>query len=359
MLSDFIAEHRSDIIARSRARVARRSAPRPTDDELERGIPLFLDQLVDALRARTDSAAMETSAARHGADLLRMKFTVAQVVHDYGDVCQTITQLAIEQNAPMTGSEFKLLNKCLDDAIAEAVTEYERLREGSREHAEAERLGFLSHELRNKINSAMLAFGILKEGQVGVDGSTAAVLERNLRGLQDLITRSLAEVRVQSGVQHRERVVVRDLVEEVEAEASMAANARHVHFTVTGVDGELVIDADRPILAAALMNLLTNAFKFTPSAGHVWLRTSATPDRVIFDVEDQCGGLPTSDSETLFDLWTQRSTDKQGLGLGLPLVRRSVQALGGEVEVINKPGSGCIFSIRLLRPAALKRVAVA
>lgn len=92
----------------------------------------------------------------------RTGFTIAQVVHDYGDLCQTITELALEQNAPISTQGFKTLNKCLDDAIASAVTEYSRLREVSRNRAETERLGFLAHELRNKINSAMLAFGILK-----------------------------------------------------------------------------------------------------------------------------------------------------------------------------------------------------
>lgn len=351
MLSDFVAANRAEIIARARAKVARRPAPSPTEDELERGIPLFVDQLVDSLRANVGNAAIGTSAARHGADLHRVNFTVAQVVHDYGDVCQAITQVAIEQEAPITASEFRLLNGCLDEAIAESVTEYERLRERSREHAETERLGFLAHELRNKINSAMLAFSILKEGRVAVGGSTGAVLDRSLSGLQDLISRSLAEVRVDSGVQHRERINVRELVEELEVEGAMAANARQVHFTVPDVDSGWAVDTDRALLAAALMNLLTNAFKFTPAGGRVWLRAGATDDRIVFDVEDQCGGLPASDSASLFALWTQQSDDKRGLGLGLPLVRRSVEALGGDVDVTNMPGRGCTFSIRLLRPA--------
>ena len=351
MLSSFVAANRAEIVSRARARVVRRIAPRPTDAELDHGIPLFVDQLAEALRLRTKTDEMSPSATRHGADLHRRSFTVAQVVHDYGDVCQAITQLAVELNAPITPSEFQLLNHCLDDAIADAVTEYSRLRERSLETAETERLGFLAHELRNKINAAMLAYGILKEGRVALGGSTGAVLDRNLRGLQDLITRSLAEVRVESGVQHRERVNVRELIEELEAEGSMAANARHLHFTVTQVDQALVIDADRALLAAALMNLLTNAFKFTPARGHVWLRTSATPSRVTFDVEDECGGLPNGESDALFAPWSQRSSDKRGLGLGLPLVRRSVEALGGRVKVTNCPGKGCTFSVQVLRPA--------
>ena len=353
MLSEFIRENHAEIVERARARVSKRSAPRPTDAELDRGVPLFLDQLVDILRHHSgEQVSLAAGATKHGADLSRTGFTVAQVVHDYGDLCQTITELALEQNSPISTDEFKTLNRCLDDAIAGAVTEFARLRELSRGRDETERLGFLAHELRNKINSAMLAFEILKEGQVGLGGSTGAVLDRSLRGLQELITRSLTDVRVAAGaVQHRERINVRGLVEELEIEGVMTAKARQQHFTVTEVDPDLEVDADRPLVAAALTNLLTNAFKFTPANGHVWLRTSATRDRVTFQVEDQCGGLPASNPDELFAMWTQRSTDKRGLGLGLPLTRRSVQACGGDVDVRNIPGKGCAFSIRLLRPA--------
>lgn len=348
MLSDFIRTNRDNIIMQARARVAQRSAPRPTDRELVRGIPLFVDQLIDALCLRRGREDMAPDATRHGANLLRMGFTIAQVVHDYGDVCQIVTQLAIDQDIPISAEEFKQLNLCLDEAIAAAVTEYSRLREGQSHVNEAERLGYLAHELRNKINAAMLAYGVLKEGQVSLGGSTGAVLDRNLKGLQDLITRSLAEVRVESGVQHRERLLVRDLMEELEVEGSMAANAKKVHFSVGEVDPDVEIDADRALLAGAIMNLVTNAVKFTPANGHVSLRTSVAKGRVMFDVQDECGGLPQSGTDQLFSPWTQRSSDKRGLGLGLPLVRRSVQALGGHVGVKDLPGIGCIFSISLL-----------
>ena len=102
MLSEFIRTNHDAIVGRSRARVAQRSAPRPTDAELSSGIPLFLDQLADALAATSGDVAIDAGAKRHGADLSRTGFTIAQVVHDYGDVCQAITELAIERNASIT-----------------------------------------------------------------------------------------------------------------------------------------------------------------------------------------------------------------------------------------------------------------
>ena len=90
---------------------------------------------------------MGVAAAAHGSQLLKLGFSVDQVVHDYGDVCQAITDLAFERQAAFPIQEFRTLNRCLDNAIADAVTEFSRLREISlsREQGASanERLGFL------------------------------------------------------------------------------------------------------------------------------------------------------------------------------------------------------------------------
>jgi signal transduction histidine kinase len=350
MFTDFIRTRRDDIISRAQARVATRSSG-PLDDELARDIPLFVDQLADALGVDNADGAIVAAATTHGANLLRTGFAIGQVVHDYGDVCQVVTQLAIDANAQIETEEFRRFNHCLDDAIAAAVTGYAKSNETKAHADEVERLGYLAHELRNKINAAMLAFGILQESQQLV-GDSAGVLERSLHGLQELITESVMGVRVESGVRRHERFRIRDLLEELQAEGAMAARAKRVSLTVTETDPDVEIDADHALLAGAIMNLLTNAVKFTHPSGHVILRVSTTQGRVTFDVEDECGGLPSTDAEQLFSPWAQRSVDKRGLGLGLPLVRRSVQALGGDVRVTDLPGKGCVFTISLPRQPA-------
>ena len=126
MLSEFITFNREEIITRCRAKVATRSIPPPSEREIDHGVPLFLEQLVDALPWRDKQSEIDSSAARHGHDLLLNGFTVSQVVHDYGDVCQTITELAVDAKAPISTEDFRMLNRCLDDAIAGAVTMYTR-----------------------------------------------------------------------------------------------------------------------------------------------------------------------------------------------------------------------------------------
>ena len=328
MLHEFIEIHRDEIIRRCRAKVATRSVPPPTEAEIDHGVPLFLDQLVDALHngsARLNPE-ISKSAVLHGHDLLLQGFTVSQVVHDYGDVCQSITDLALELNAPISTDDFRTLNRCLDDAIAGAVTEFGRGRNQSGIDGEAargnERLGYFVHELRNLLNTSLLAFEVLSRGDVGVGGSTGRVLKRSLVGARDLIGRSLAEVRLIQGVQNREQFLLSGFVEELTPGAILAAQATGNTLTVMPVEMGVTIDADRQVLAAVVGNVLQNAFKFTRPQTVVTLRVGASAERVLIEIEDECGGLPCRDAnDELFRPFEQRNTDRTGLGLGLAFSR--------------------------------------
>jgi signal transduction histidine kinase len=350
MLHEFLHANRDKIIALARAIAAARMAPQATEAELGRGLPLFMDQLIEALRrSGSSSPTIGESAGTHAADLLRSGFTCAQVVHDYGNVGQAITELAYQTNAPITVDEFHTLNRCLDDAIAGAVTEYTRLREQSSGKEETERLAVFAHELRNPLGAAMLAYQILRAGTVGIGGSTGTELGRSLTRVSALIDRTIAQVRLDAGMQSPERVSVFELIEELEVGASMEASARGLALSVAPVERGVDVSVDRQLLAAAVGNLLQNAFKFTRPKSQVALRVSWTIDRVFIDVEDQCGGLPMGKVEELFRPFAQQGANRTGLGLGLSISRRSVEAIGGELRVRDTPGIGCVFTIDLPR----------
>jgi signal transduction histidine kinase len=355
MLQEFIEIHRDEIIKRCRAKVATRSVPPPTEGEIDHGVPLFLDQLVAALRSGGAKLNPEISksAVLHGHDLLLQGFTVSQVVHDYGDVCQSITDLALEVNAPIGTDDFRTLNRCLDDAIAGAVTEFGRGRHQSGIDGEAargsERVGFLAHELRNLTHTALLAFEALKTGSVGIAGNTGAVLHRSLLATRSLIVRSLGEVRLTQGVQHRERIQMSGFIEELTQAATLEARPRGITLTVTPVDDDVAVEADRQVLSAVIGNLLQNAFKFTRLGTTVTLRVAASTERVFIEIEDECGGLPTGKIEELFSPFEQRSRDRTGLGLGLAFSRWGAHANNGELHARNLPGKGCVFTVDLPR----------
>ena len=375
MLHEFLTSNRADLIERCRLKVARRSAPRVTPAELTHGIPLFLDQLIKTLEVEQTSEPLRSrkvsgpaggggpwkselgsAAALHGRELMQQGFTVDQVVHDYGDLCQAITDLAFERQAPIEIDEFRTLNRCLDNGIAEAVTEYsyQRYSVVSNDGVQAlnERLGFLAHELRNLIHTCTLAFTAIKAGNVGVTGATGAVLERSLIGLRTLVDRTLADVRVAAGMPPRHELIrLADFIDQIGTSALLEAHARGCKFVVSDVDDRLAVDVDPDMLLSALGNLLQNAFKFTGHGTEVTVNAYAVADRILIDVEDHCGGLPPGSAEQMFLPFTQSGADKSGLGLGLAICRRSIEANNGVLRVRDVPGSGCVFTIDLLRHA--------
>ena len=374
MMYKFLTENRGELIERCRMKVAQRPAPKATTEELDHGITLFLDQIIKTLEAEEVSnpgesnrlsgpasgvdavlSEMGVAAKEHGRELLQHGFTIEQVVHDYGDLCQSVTDLAVELNAPISNDEFRTLNRCLDNAIAVAATEFNAQRDNIFADKDAranERLGFFAHELRNELNSATLALTAIKAGSVGLTGATGAVLDRSLVALRRLIDRSLSEVRITAGLPIQRRLFsVAEFIAEVQLSASLEAKVNKCVLTVSYVDSKLALEADRELLLGAVGNLLQNAFKFTHPLSEVLLKVYPMADRIRIEVEDKCGGLPPGETEKMFLPFTQSGANRSGLGLGLSVSRRSVEANGGTLNVRDLPAEGCVFTIDLPRHA--------
>ena len=118
------------------------------------------------------------------------------------------------------------------------------------------------------------------------------------------------------------------------------------------VPSDLAVPADRDRLRQALANLVDNAIKYTPRGGRVELSAAKDPDTVVIRVADTGRGISEHDLPRIFDRLYRgdESRATRGLGLGLSLVRASVEAQGGTVSVKSTPGKGSIFEIRLPRP---------
>jgi signal transduction histidine kinase len=362
MLYEFVTTYRDAIIAKTRVKVSSRPWPPASTAELENGLPMFLTQLAETLHWEDTATPFSTqaigdSATRHGRDLLALGFTVSQVVHDYGDICQAITELAGDQNAPITTQEFHVLNRCLDTAIADAVTEHARITAESRSADELERIGQVTHEIRNIVNTAILAFDVVKGGTVGVNGNTGAVLARSLTGLRDLVDSTLTDIRTAASHHRPELISVFAFLSDIAAAASLQAEYNGLQFTSEPIDPDLSVNVDRQLLSSAVTNVLSNAFKYTPPGGRVILRAYAMVGRVAIEVEDECGGLPPGKRDLFAPFGERRAKDRTGLGLGLSIARRAVRAQGGDIEVRNSPGKGCTFVIQV--PAAKKVAPIA
>jgi hypothetical protein len=139
------------------------------------------------------------AAAVHGADLLRLGYTIDQVVHDYGDVCQSVTQLAGEQQEDISTDEFRTLNRCLDNAIADAVTSFGSARQvliNDQAETLQQRLDFYSVEHRRLVDIALQSYSAIRTGHVGVTGATGTLLYHTLGELRSLAERTLPEIRL-------------------------------------------------------------------------------------------------------------------------------------------------------------------
>jgi hypothetical protein len=196
MLFEFVTTHREEIIWRCKAKVTKRGGDRGPAGEIEHGVPRFLDELIDELRLNpSENRQIKKTATKHGRDLLHQGFNVSQVVHGYGDVCQAITEMAVELQAPMGADDFRLLNRALDDAIASAVTEFSHERDETFEGDaadETKRIAGLGHKLKVSIQTARVALDAIKSGRVGIAGSTGSVLDQGLMDADALIDRLLA-----------------------------------------------------------------------------------------------------------------------------------------------------------------------
>jgi hypothetical protein len=359
VLFEFLAQHKKEIIQLCKDKVLAAGESKTTSELLDRGIPAFYDKLVEILQRKSNSAtgAGETrpgdlgkpdDAVDHGRESLRLGYTIGQVVHAYGAVCQSITEFAQSQSCEITTQEFQGLNLSLDYSIANAVTEFNKIETENANLGEIERLGFFAHELGNSLAAASLAFSLIQKGQVGLTGATSEVLKAAFERMRYVISHSMAEVRLR-GHFEIEKVSVRlaDVLSEVEAISNIMGLAKRIRLIVGIVGPEIVLTADRHLLFAALSNLVSNAIKFTKQGGQISVWGKESGERVLIEVEDECGGLPTGNAEEIFKSFVQKGIDKTGMGLGLSISRRAVELNRGKLSVRDVPGQGCVFTIDL------------
>jgi hypothetical protein len=208
MLHAFLTSNRDQIVRRCREKVAMRSGPPEAAGKVDHGVPLFLQQLIDTLQAeqRTEirngfdaeptpaHTDIGRAAALHGAESLRRGFSVDQVVHGYGDVCQCITTLAVSEHVSISSDEFRSLNRCLDNAIADAVASFGSARQLSID-LEAktlqQRLGAFALEHQRLVDIAIESLTAIKTGNIGINGATGTLLAHALEELVSLTDRTL------------------------------------------------------------------------------------------------------------------------------------------------------------------------
>ena len=242
------------------------------------------------------------------------------------------------------------------------ITERNRLESQLRQQAIAledlhrrkdEFLAMLSHELRNPLSPIASALQLLSlqknEGPLQLRART--IIERQVGQLTRLIDDLLEVSRITTGRIHlqQERTKLNEVIENA-VETVRPLIVRHKHeLTVSLSPSPIWVFADAARLEQVIVNLLTNATKFTADGGKISLTSRQIDDECVIRVRDNGIGIAPEVLPCVFDLFTQaeRSLDRSqgGLGIGLALVQRIVEMHGGQVEVFSTIGEGSEFVV--------------
>ena len=153
-----------------------------------------------------------------------------------------------------------------------------------------------------------------------------------------------------AALRNKKQIVVADFIREMADAFALEASGRGLTLVVPPVDDQLTIFVEPRVVAAVIANLMQNAFKFTHAHSTVTLRVRASAERVLIDVQDECGGLPGEGAgKELSASFEQRGADRSGLGIGLTFSRWATEASGGRLYARSVPGTGCIFTLDLPR----------
>lgn len=250
-------------------------------------------------------------------------------------------------------------------ASARDVTERSRLEKQMQNQAaelsdlhrrKDEFLAMLSHELRSPlapIANAVQMLGLQKGTESLVQRQSRAIIERQMSQLQHLVDDLLEVSRITTGMVQLRRVpvTVSDIIEgAIETVRPLIEKCRH-EFSVSVPSEPIWLNADAARLEQVVVNLLTNAAKYTDEAGHIWLTVRKEADECVLGIRDTGVGITAELLPCIFDLFTQadRSLDRSqgGLGIGLALVQRLTELHNGTVEVHSTLKQGSEFIVRL------------
>ncbi len=251
------------------------------------------------------------------------------------------------------------------------ITERSRLQRQTQEQATAladmdrrkdEFLAMLGHELRNPlapiVNAALLLrLHINRDRLNGIENpvlaQSASIIERQAGQLALLVDELLEVSRITTGrIQlHRESIAFGAVVEHAVSTVRSLIDQRKQEVTLSLPTEAIWLNADAARLEQVLVNLLTNAAKYTDNSGHIWVTLQKEETEAVLRVKDTGVGIAPEILPRIFDLFTQtkQSLDRSqgGLGIGLALVQRLVELHGGMVEATSTVGQGSEFVVRL------------
>jgi signal transduction histidine kinase len=349
-LATTIARRREDILGRwlDRVSAGNRASGIPLTD-LQNALPDYLDALVQQLQQSGDltnesrgTAAWVGVAKEHAVTRIRLGFDISQLVQEFIILRRVLQEVAHEEKA-LEAIEPSILADLLEAGIAVAVKSYVEARDYSARRTQAENVGFLTHELRNPLNTAKLAAAHLSRTSNPQQARLLELLERNLERLAHLIDGVLHSQRLEVGriEVHPERISLGDLIGEALSTGQREARSKGLEFN-TRLRPELIVELDPILVRSAVQNLIENAVKFTDS-GEVSVEVDDLGDEIAIHVRDTCPGISSEELRTIFESFSRGHSNKPGTGLGLSIARRAIDIQGGQLQAESSPDGGCHF----------------
>ena len=287
---------------------------------------------------------------------------VTYIMHRVEDVTDFIRLKQQGREQQVFNDALRIHNERMESEVYLRARERDEAQAANR--AKDDFLAMLGHELRNPLAAIASATEILKRigATTGAAGQSRAVIERQVRHLKRLVDDLLDAARVQAGKVTLDRRPV-DLAEAVHQAVSIVQGTGPATEHVLQVDAQSVgINFDPTRLEQVVVNLLTNALKFTPAGRAIRIGVRAEPDIAVLVVEDEGIGIPEEVLPRIFDLFFQgertAARSEGGLGIGLTLVKTLTELHGGSIEArTGGPGLGSTFVIRLPRVPLPKETA--
>jgi signal transduction histidine kinase len=224
-------------------------------------------------------------------------------------------------------------------------------------------LRLLLHEIKNPLMSVLgaLELTLETEGLPEEAKELLSIAERSAGRIRDLLQKAQEYLSLGQGVRLKgERVDLKDLLLRVAEEVRPLARRKRLRLRLTLPRGEAWVYGDREWLYQAVLNVVNNAVKYTPEGGRVALRLLLGRERYGIAVADTGPGIPQEEQAQVFEPFYRASTrgEVEGTGLGLALVKRVLEAHGGEVRLKSRPGRGSTFFLLLPRPRPGQRAPV-
>ena len=350
-LSALLLRRHCDIEQRWLSRVTADGRVRGIDlTELRDAMPDYLTRLAESLGAagtteERGSEEWREIAREHGVMRIRLGFDIEQLIHEFIVLRQVICEIAREDGLIEDSRHGDRVADLVESGMAESVRAYVESRDYAARRKEAEHVGFITHELKNPLTTALLVTDQIRRRPSFPPDMRGPfdMLERSLRRIDKLIGEVLEVEQLEAGqvTAERQPSTLGELLVPLVAAARLVAEEKGLELDAL-FDPESSVEVDTRLTASAIQNLLENGLKFTDT-GRVELRAEARRGELVVHVRAGCGGISERELRALFEPFRRGRSGKPGTGLGLAITRRAVEAQGGTIEVECALGRGCHF----------------